>query len=429
MTAAAALDEVPDRTAAWFRGAGLGIFIHWDHASQQGLEISWPLVGGISVLPRCQSVPVAQYHSSAATFDPRGWDPVTVADTARAAGATYTVLTAKHHSGYALFDTSTSSFGVMSSPYGSDIVAGYVEAVRAAGLKVGLYFSLSDWSHPLYPPFEDQHKPYRPGSTPPVGSDQDWSGFVQDMFTQVRELLSNYGPIDLLWFDGGWERSARQWRAKELMSMIRELSPATVVNDRLPGQGDYATPEQAIPVVAPAGAWETCLTMNDSWSYNPDDRNYKPARYLLDTLCEVVGRGGNLLLNVSPRGDGTLPPEQLERLGTIGGWMERHSEAVVGAGPGPTGWQFRGPVTARAGRVYLHCLMRPNEVIVVRDVPVGRVREVSALGSGLRLDFTTHQGALERLTGSPTGEMVVDVPEKAVDDLVTVLAVDVEDPA
>src|SRR5438445_7467952 len=141
------------QASGWFRGAGLGMFVHWDHASQQGLELSWPLVGGIPVLPRCQSVAVDAYHASAATFDPAEWDPTAIARRARRCGMTYAVLTTKHHSGYAMFDTSLSDFSVMRSPYGRDIVGGFVDAVRNEGLRVGLYFSLSDWHHPDYPAF------------------------------------------------------------------------------------------------------------------------------------------------------------------------------------------------------------------------------------------------------------------------------------
>lgn len=414
-----------DPTAAWFRGAGLGVFVHWDHASQQGLEISWPLVGGLPALPHCQSVTPEQYHSSAATFDPKEWDPAAFARVIKAAGATYAVLTAKHHSGYALFDTATSDFGVMASPYGRDIVAGWTSALRAEGIRVGLYYSLPDWSHPDYPAFTLDHRPYLPGTSPPLPPPEQWQAFLDAMFTQLRELLTHYGPIDLLWFDGGWERSPKQWRAAELVEMIHQLSPATVVNDRLPGQGDYATPEQAIPVTTPDGPWETCQTMNESWSFNPADTNYKPARYLVESLCEVAGRGGNLLLNVSPRGDGTLPPEQLERLAVLGAWMERNSESVVGTRPGPDTWQFRGPVTARGDRVYLHCVMKP-ELVVVRGGPAKKVRAVHALGTGRELSFTVEQGALERLLHSPNGELLIEVPEAAADPIVTVLAVDLE---
>ncbi|MDQ1396270.1 MAG: alpha-L-fucosidase, partial [Acidimicrobiaceae bacterium] len=178
---------------AWFDRARFGMFIHWDHASQQGLELSWPLVGEMFALPWLKPVPVEQYHSSAATFDPQGWDPAALARTAREAGMRYLVLTAKHHSGYAMFHTKLSEFSVEHSPYGRDIVGEYVEAVRAEGLQVGLYFSLSDWHHPDYPAFTDDDRPYRFGASPPMPPPDQWNRYLDFMFGQITELLTNYG--------------------------------------------------------------------------------------------------------------------------------------------------------------------------------------------------------------------------------------------
>ena len=265
-----------DRNAAessgWFEGAGLGLFVHWDHASQQGLEISWPMVGGNFALPYCQSVPVEQYHGSAATFDPTGWDPKGLARMAREAGATYAVLTAKHHAGYSLFPTRYSDYSIEHSPYDGDIVGEFVEAMRAEGLRVGLYLSLPDWHCPDYPAFEEQHKPYLFGFSPPWPPAEQWERFLEVLFGQVRELLTGYGRIDLLWFDGGWERPRDWWRGEELVDLIHSLQPDILINDRLPGFGDFETPEQFVPASPPDHPWEACMTMNESWGFNPDDR-------------------------------------------------------------------------------------------------------------------------------------------------------------
>jgi alpha-L-fucosidase len=408
----------------WFRGAGLGLFVHWDHASQQGLELSWPLVGGIPVLPRCQSVPVEQYHSSAATFDPEAWDPVALARRAKACGATYAVLTAKHHAGYAMFDTKLSDFSVVHSPYGRDIVAAFVEALRAEGLRVGLYFSLSDWHHPDYPAFREDDKPYVFLASPPWPPAEQWERYLEFLRGQLRELLTNYGPVDLLWFDGGWERPPDWWRAEELEEMIRSLQPAVLINDRLPGRGDFETPEQFVPAVAPARPWETCLTMNESWGYNPSDDGYKPARQLIHTLCEVAGRGGNLLLNVSPTGTGELPRAQVERLDAITRWMSLHAESVVGTEPGLEPWQFYGPSTRRGDTVYLHLLMRPYDTVTVRGVRVRRVQSVRVLGTGESLPFSTRTAILDSFAADPVGELTITVPESALDPDATVLVVE-----
>jgi alpha-L-fucosidase len=414
---------------SWFDRARFGMFVHWGHSSQQGIELSWPLTGGMAALPEGQAVSVEQYHSSAATFDPRSFDAPALARLAKRAGMQYAVLTAKHHDGYAMFDTKVSDFSIMHSPYGKDIVRAYADAMRAEGLRVGLYFSLIDWHHPDYPPFTKSDQPYRWGQWPKPDAER-WPRFIEFMFEQVRELLTNYGRIDVIWFDGGWERSMEEWRSKELETMIRSLQPEILINDRLPGCGDYATPEQFVPPKAPEGPWETCMTMNESWGYNPTDTKYKSARHLIHTLCEVAGRGGNLLLNVSPMGDGCLPPEQVERLEAIASWMERHGESIVGMEPGLEPWQYYGSSTQRDNTTYLHLLMRPYESVTVRGVRVKRVERVRVLGSGKELEFSWRCSIPDRLLNpDPLGELTIDVPEHALDEYATVLAVEFQEGA
>jgi alpha-L-fucosidase len=300
------------------------VFVHWDHASQQGLEISWPLVGVGP--PGSRHVSIEQYQSTATTFDPKAWTAPALARIVRDAGARYAVLTAKHHAGYAMWPTRQSNFSIERSPYRGDIVGEFCEAIRAEGLRVGLYFSLADWHHPDYPAFREEDKPYRHGHSPPLPSDTAWARFLEFTSGQIRELLTDYGRIDVLWFDGGWERPLQMWRGSELVDIAHALQPEILINDRLPGFGDFATPEQFVPAKPPAGLWETCMTMNESWGYNPDDRNYKSPAQIVDSLSQVVSRGGNLLLNVSPRGDGSLPPEQVERVKHLGRWMRAREE-------------------------------------------------------------------------------------------------------
>ena len=254
----------------WFAGARLGMFIHWGHVSQRGLELSWPLVGGMKALPLCQDVPADDYHASATTFAPQPDSPRLWLDAAKRAGMRYAVFTTRHHDGFSMFDTKLSDFSSAHAAYHGDIVREYVDATRAAGLKVGFYYSLSDWHHPDYPAFADAHRPYRFGMEPKP-SDEQWQRYQGFLFGQIRELLTNYGRIDLIWFDGGWERTADKWRSHDLEKLIRELQPGILINDRLPGVGDYDTPEQFVPAIPPARQWETCLTMNESWGYNPSD--------------------------------------------------------------------------------------------------------------------------------------------------------------
>jgi alpha-L-fucosidase len=339
----------------------------------------------------------------------------------------YAVFTTKHHDGFAMFHTKESDFSIEHTPYRRDIVREFCDAMRAEGLRVGLYYSLIDWHHPDYPPFRDEHKPYNPATWPRQRDDAAWWRFSDFMFAQVRELLTNYGPIDLIWFDGQWERSPEQWRAAELASMIRDLQPGILINDRLPGQGDFETPEQFVPPQPPARRWETCMTVNESWGHNTVDRAFKSPAALIHTLCEVAGRGGNLLLNVGPTGDGSLPAEIVERLDVLESWMARNGESITGTVAGLEPWQCYGPSTRAGNRVYVHLLMRPYESVTVRGVRIKRLRSARALSNGAELKLTTRAAILDAmLNPDPLGEVTVAVPEEAIDPHATVIALDFE---
>ena len=415
----------------WFDEARFGTFIHWGQSSQLGCELSWPMVGGIPALPQSlHVVPVDEYHAGGLTFSPKPGAPGRWIELAAGAGARYAVLTAKHHDGYALWPTQCSDWSIARSPYGGDIVGEYVEATRSAGMRVGLYFSLPDWHHPDYPAFTEEDKPY---PTARRSSPEAWARFVEDvLFGQVRELLTGYGTIDLLWFDGGWERRRSEWRAAELEAMVRELQPDIVINDRLPGFGDYQTPEQFVPAAAPEGPWETCMTMNESWGYCPGDSNYKSSTELVHTVCEVAGRGGNLLLNISPDGSGDIPPEQIDRLQVVGSWLHRHEPAIFGTVPGLEPWQFYGPSTTSSdgGRVFVHLLSQPYEDAgcVVRGLPIRRVDSVREVAGGRSLPFTVRCPVLDgMLLADPVGEVRVQVPSDVVDPVATVLELTIRD--
>jgi alpha-L-fucosidase len=409
--------------STWFDTARFGMFIHWGHSSQRGVELSWPMVGGNAALPAGE-LTVAQYQASAATFNPTQWDPAGLARMAKSLGMQYAVFTTKHHDGYAMFHTKTSDFSVEHSPYGRDIVREFVEAFRAEGLRVGLYFSLIDWHHPDYPAFTDADRPYRFGRSRPPTPEQ-WERFIAVMFEQVRELLTNYGQIDVFWFDGGWERTPGQWRAKDLEALIRGLQPGILINDRLPTVGDFETPEQFVPAQAPARTWETCMTLNESWGYNPDDGVWKSPRQVVHTLCEVAGKGGNLLLNVSPMGDGAIMPEQRAILGAMQRWLSQNGKSITGTEAGLEPWQFYGPSTKRGDTTYLHLLMRPYETVTVRGVPIRHVKRVRVLASGQELEFTTRCAIIDQFFNpDPAGELTIRVPQEAIDPLATVLAVE-----
>ena len=407
-------------TGLWFDDARFGMFVHWTHIANRGLELSWPLVGGVGVLPYSNDVTVEDYYSKALEFCPAPDAPREWLRLAREAGMRYAVLTTKHHDGFALWPTKQTDFSIAQTPYDGDIVGEFVDAARTEGLRVGFYYSLSDWHHPDYPAFTEADKPYLSflGKRSPT-----WDAYLDVLFGQVRELCTNYGPIDLMWFDGQWERTAEEWRSAELAAMIRELQPGIIINDRLPG-GDYATPEQGIPAQPPAGRWETCMTMNRSWGYVPADTEYKSATELVHTLCETAGKGGNLLLNVSPRADGSLPPEQADRLRTVAGWMSTHADAIHDTEAGLEPWQFYGPSTRCANTVFLHCVMRPYEQVSVRGVPIKRV--VSAKVGDHELHVRGRATAEQELISrDPIGEVLIEVPEALIDPIATTIALEI----
>jgi len=412
---------------AWFDDARFGLFIHWDHASQRGWELSWPLVGGVFSLPYCQAVPVDDYHALAATFDPTAWNPAALARRAKAAGMRYMVITTRHHSGFAMYDSKVSDHTVMHTPSGRDLTREAVDAFRAEGLRIGLYYSLSDWFHPDYPAFTEQMKPYVFGTSPALPSEEQAARFRSYLLAQLEELMTGYGPIDVVWFDGGWERPAEWWHPEEIETLLRTLQPGILINSRLPGRGDFDTPEQFIPASNPGGRWESCLTMNESWGWNVDDPHYKSSRAIIHALCETAGRGGNLLLNVSPMGDGAIPPEQVERLDDIATWMAAHSSAVHGTEAGLEPWQFYGPSTRCGNRIHLFLLMRPYDTITVRGLPVRRVRNVTELSSGTALQFSSRTTILDQLRADPDGEITIVVPEELLDPMATVITVDFSD--
>lgn len=397
-----------DFRASWFTEAGLGLFVCWDHASAQGIELGWPLVGKSIVHGRTEAedtVTAEQYLSSAPGFHPDSWNAAVVAQQAVRLGARYAVFTTRHHGGYSMFDTALSDFSIVKGPFGRDVTRELFDALRERGIRIGVYYSLSDWHHPDYPAFTDQDRPYPDEHWPEAGmpeyagsrvatdrfrrsSPEQWDRYLDYMHGQVRELLTNYGTIDLLWFDGEWERSPEEWRVDSLNAMIRSLQPDIIVNDRLPGFGDYATPEQGLPATATSGPFELCQTIGDFWGWRPEDPRRKSPTELIVQLAEVRVRGGNYLLNTGIRGDGSLDPAQVPILDEVGRWVARHREAIAGVRP-VVDIQWPGFAAVRDNTLYLYLAHHPRSTAVVRGVPIGRVADVRRVGDGARLPWST----------------------------------------
>ncbi|MCU0317167.1 MAG: alpha-L-fucosidase [Fimbriimonadaceae bacterium] len=355
----------------WFQHSRFGIFLHWGIYSHGIGSESWAFFNGETTWD--------EYRSQAAHFTASAYDPDSWAKLFAEAGAGYVVLTAKHHDGFSLWDTAQSSWNAKeASPAGRDLIGPYCDALRRHGLKVGLYFSHLDWSHPdyatVFPKKAQAHdhaeRHSNPFAYPQNGENPEaWERFLSFHRAQLFELCDRYSP-DLLWFDGDWERDADQWRFSELRDQLKARLPQVILNSRMGGYGDYGTPEQAMPVSPPPVDWEFCVTINDSWGYQARDTHHKSPRRCVQILAECAGMGGNLLLDLGPLADGSLQAEQTKVLQEMGAWMKRNSSAIVGTKSGlPAGLHYGPSTFSQDGRrLNLICFAKPEEVVVVRGL-------------------------------------------------------------
>jgi len=420
--AAPVITDRPDMT--WFSEARLGIFIHWGIYSEGKGSESWAFHNG--------EMPYDEYMAQAKTFTAANYDPDRWAELFKAAGARYAVLTSKHHDGFALWDTAQSKLNARDgAPAGRDLVGPFCEAMRRAGLKVGLYFSHLDWSHPDYASVVMEGGVSDEGSRKnrfsfPQGPENPaaWERFLAFHHAQIQEIARKFHP-DLLWFDGDWERSAAQWRMPELRQQIKVWLPNVILNSRMQGYGDYATPEQALPVHPPAGPWELCMTINDSWGYQAKDRNFKSVRQIVRLLTECASQGGNLLLDVGPRSDGTITPEQTRILRGLGRWTAKHAEALYGTTAGIPKDYYYGPSLLNKTRdvLYLVCYDRPADGVWVKGLR-NAIKRASVVGGAelahrrfMRADWA-HQPGIE----------IVDLPGEAVDPDATIIKLELDGP-
>ncbi len=409
----------------WFIDAKFGVFLHWGIYSAGDWSESWPFFNG--------EVSYETYMAQAEQFTAENYDPDAWAQLFARAGAKYAVLTAKHHDGFALWPTAQSSLNAVDgSPAGRDLIGPYCEALRRHGLKVGLYFSHLDWSHPDYASVlptgakeaeRAEHFSNRFGYPQGAIEPERWEKFLQFHRAQLKELCERYQP-DLLWFDGDWERSAEQWRFAELREQLQEWAPGVIVNSRMGGHGDYATPEQAIPIAQPDEMWEFCVTVNDHWGYVANDHNHKSTRQCVRMLAECAGMGGNLLLDIGPKSDGSLQEAQIERLESIGRWTKKHAEAIYNTRAGLPHGHFYGASTLNQSRdtLYLFLFDRPYDEIAVKGIR-NKIKRVSVVGSGTELKS-------HKIGGAPwvdlPGVLWIEVPEDELDADATVLKIELE---
>lgn len=325
----------------WWREARFGMFVHWGPVSLTGHEIGWS---------RGEQVPVEQYDQLYKSFNPVDFDAEAWVRLAKAAGMKYVVITAKHHDGFCLWDSAQTDYDVTATPFGRDILAELSRACRKHGVKFCVYYSICDWWHPDYPTGS-------PGGRTEK-SEADMDSYLEYMYAQLAEIVDNYGPVGLMWFDGGWEEPWNRQRGEALYEYVKGLQEGIIVNDRVGrswGGGDYSTPEQHIGAFNRDRPWETCMTLCRQWAWKPDDE-MKSLKECIDILVRTVGGDGNLLLNVGPMPDGRIEPRQTERLQQIGRWLDVYGESIYGTRGGPFKPGVWGASTCNGREIYLHIL-------------------------------------------------------------------------
>ena len=386
----------------WYREARFGMFLHW------GLY-SIPARG--EWVRSIEEMPEESYMRYFEEFNPSDYNPRAWVKSAKEAGMKYIVLTAKHHDGFCLFDSQYTDFKSVNTPFARDAVAEFVEAVRAEGLKVGLYFTLIDWHHPDYPHYQDRYHPMR--NHPECGNEnRDFSRYLDYMHAQVRELCTNYGKIDLMWFDFSYDKlRGEAWRASELVDMARSLRPDLIIDNRLevsgegfgslaachptPFHGDFVTPEKMTPpygIIDAEGnplVWESCITMNNNWGYCGTDHFYKPSDMLIKKLVECVSKGGNMILNVGPNARGCFPPESSRILSEIGRWMQKNGGSIYGCGLADVERPEYGRVTRKGRKLYYHMFENTLGPVPLLGISHDKVKAIRLLSTGQEIPVST----------------------------------------
>ena len=376
-----------DTRMAWWRDARFGMFIHWGAYSVPAGTYHGERVPDIGewIMSRAQ-VPVGEYEQFVRAFNPVKYDADEWVRIAKDAGMKYIIITSKHHDGFALFDSKVSSYDMVdASPYHRDALKALAEAAHRQGMRFGVYYSIMDWHHP------DAQAPNTPAYNSSTWHNANFSRYVERyMKPQLRELLTQYPNIDVLWFDGEWVADWSDEQGRALYAWLRAIKPGLTINNRvghtrqgMSGMskagsediGDFGTPEQQVPTAGlPGMDWETCMTMNDTWGYKSFDDGWKDTRTLLRTLIDVASKGGNFLLNVGPTAQGEIPAESVARLREMGRWMRANGEAIYGTRVSPYGAPAWGRYTAKANAVYALVFDWPKD----RRLPLTGVKTAPA---------------------------------------------------
>jgi alpha-L-fucosidase len=361
-----------DQRMEWWREARFGLFIHWGLYAIPAGEWKGETNHGEWIRTTAQ-IPLDEYDQFVHAFNPEKFDAGAWVKMAKDAGMKYIVITSKHHDGFGLFNSQYTDFDIMSTPFQRDILKELSEACKKEGIKMCWYHSIMDWHHPDYLPRRDWE-------TERTTAGADFNRYIEYLKNQLRELLTNYGEIGVLWFDGEWESTWNEKYGKEIYDYVRSLQPSIIVNNRVGAAregmegstkeggfgGDFGTPEQQIPATGLPGVdWETCMTMNDHWGYNKNNHNWKSTRSIVQMLADIASKGGNYLLNVGPTAEGLFPQESIDRLQEIGQWMKINGEAIYGTQASPFSKLSWGRCTqkkiASGTRLYLHVFDKPAD--------------------------------------------------------------------
>jgi alpha-L-fucosidase len=358
-----------DARLKWFRDARFGMFIHWGVYSVPAGQWKGNQGYGEWFLEETK-MPVSEYEKFAQQFNPVKFDAQQWVQIAKDAGVKYIVITSKHHDGFGMYRSESTDWCIKSTPFQRDPLKELAAACKEAGITFCLYHSIMDWHHPDW----GQRRTWndKVPSTPP-----DMDRYTEYMKGQLKELITGYGPLGILWFDGEWEAPWTHARGVDLYHYVRSLQPSIIVNNRVgkgragmngmdQGQdraGDYGTPEQEIPATGfgPGVDWESCMTMNNHWGYNKADQNWKSAQMLIRNLIDCASKGGNYLLNVGPTSEGLIPGPSVERMAEIGQWMKVNGESIYGTTASPFKKLAYGKCTQKPGKLYLHVLDWPQD--------------------------------------------------------------------